>query len=103
VFAGKQTMAYQVDCSVPQGSVLGPLGFVAYTDDMIDAIEEHDVSPDLYADDTQLRASSKPENVPGIKRQLEVASLMFHAGARHDGYSSTVTKLKESGLDPRQS
>ena len=36
VFAGKQTMAYQVDCSVPQSSVLGPLSFVAYADDMID-------------------------------------------------------------------
>jgi len=60
VFAGKQTMAYHVDCSVPQGSVLYPLGFVAYrpTDDITDTIEQHDVSPHLYADDTQLRASS---------------------------------------------
>jgi len=26
-------------------------GFVAYTDDIIDVIQEHDVSPDRYADD----------------------------------------------------
>jgi len=51
-------MAYHVDCSVPQGSVLGPLGFVAYTDDITDTIEQHDFSPHLYADDTQLLASS---------------------------------------------
>jgi len=38
---------------------------VAYTDDITDTtIEQHDVSPHLYADDTQLRASSKPEDVP---------------------------------------
>jgi len=51
VFAGKQTVAYQVDCSAPQGSILGPLGFVAYTDDVTATIEQHDVSPHLYADD----------------------------------------------------
>ena len=67
VFAGKQTMAYQADCSVPQGSVLGPLSFVAYTDDITDTIHQHDVSSHLYADDTQLSASSKPEDVPAMR------------------------------------
>ena len=61
-------MAYQVDCSVPQGSGLGPLGFVAYTDDITDAIEQHDVSPHLYADDTQLLA--KPEDGPAMRQQI---------------------------------
>jgi len=70
VFAGKQTVAYQVDCSVPQGSVLGPFGFVAYTYDITDTIQQHDVSPHLHADDTKLRASSKPEDVPAMRQQL---------------------------------
>ena len=33
VFCGHQTDDYPVDCSVPQGPVLGPLAFIAYTED----------------------------------------------------------------------
>ena len=50
--AGKQTVSYSVDCSVPQGSVLGPLGFISYTEDIVDVIERHSVLPHIYADDT---------------------------------------------------
>ena len=39
------------------------------TDDITDTIEQHDVSPHLYADDTQLLASSRPEDVPAMRQQ----------------------------------
>ena len=45
-----------VNCSVPQGSVLGPQGFIAYTDDLAELIEEHLLGHHMYADDTQLMA-----------------------------------------------
>jgi hypothetical protein len=46
---------YQVRCSVPQGSVLGPMEFIAYTEDLVDLyIDRHFLSRLLYADDTQL-------------------------------------------------
>jgi len=61
--AGKHTVACPVDCSVPQGSVLGPLGFISYTEDIVDVIERHSVLPYIYADDTQLLASAKPKTV----------------------------------------
>ena len=51
VFAGKQTIPGVSGVSV---SVLGPLGFVTYTEDIANTIQLHDVSPHLYADDTQL-------------------------------------------------
>ena len=41
---------------------LGPLGFISYTEDIVDVIERHSVLPHIYADDTQLLASGKPED-----------------------------------------
>ena len=48
-YAGEQASSYQVDCSVPQGSVLGPRCFVSYTEDIIDVLEQHAVQSHLYA------------------------------------------------------
>ena len=60
-----------VDCSVPQGLVLGPLKFVVYTEDLPAVIEHHHVDHDLYADDTQLSdhpsISSVAESIANIK------------------------------------
>ena len=41
-------------CSVPQGSVGGPLLFIAYTGDIEEPIGVYSLEHDLYADDTQL-------------------------------------------------
>jgi len=70
VYADKQTVSYPVLCSVPQGSVFGPLGFISYTEDIVNVTEQHKVSSHLYADDTQLYATTKPDDVSSVRRQL---------------------------------
>jgi len=41
-------------CSVPQGSVLGPVGYVAYTEDIADIPRQHGLNNQIYAADIQL-------------------------------------------------
>ena len=43
-----------VYCSVPQGSVLGPVQFNAYTEDVVELFDHNKVNHHLYADDQQM-------------------------------------------------
>ena len=50
--------------SLPQGSVVGPVGYTVYTLPVGDIANHHNVSHHVYADDTQLYVSFDPK-VPG--------------------------------------
>ena len=47
-----QLAAVALICSVPQGSVIGPLLFIAYTEDAENLIETFCVKDDIYTDKT---------------------------------------------------
>jgi len=47
----------ELTCGVPQGSVLGPVKFIAYTEDLHSAIDKFPLLHHCFADDTQLLAS----------------------------------------------
>ena len=60
-------VVFVVDCSVPQRSVLGPLELEAYTKDIVEVIDKHDMKSHLYVEDTQLYTSCLPKDIDVIR------------------------------------
>ena len=69
-YANRTSSSFIVDCSVPQGLVLGPLKFEAYTEDIVDVLDKHDMKCHLYADDTQLYTSCQLGDIDVIRSRL---------------------------------
>ena len=60
--------ALPVNTGVPQGSILGPLLFIIFINNMCNVIKYGDIS--MYADDTTL--SVKGDNAVDISRKLKL-------------------------------
>jgi len=54
VFTDSQSDPYNLVCLAPQGSVLGPVEYVAYIEDIADIPRQHILNNHMYADDIQL-------------------------------------------------
>jgi len=70
VVNGVASHVIHVMCSVPQGSVFGPLLFILYMANLADIAAQYNLTLHAFADDNQLYIHCKPENV-----QLAVASV----------------------------
>jgi len=60
---GTETQPIPVQCSVPQGSVLGPVKFISYTEDVGSVCNQHGVRHHLYADDKQAYIDVPPQDI----------------------------------------
>jgi Reverse transcriptase (RNA-dependent DNA polymerase) len=56
---GAESAPVFVTRSVPQESVLGPLEFIFYTDDVVEVFQKNSVCHHLFADDKQVLYSTK--------------------------------------------
>ena len=75
----QQSGPYRVDCSVPQGSVLDPKEFIAYTEELAVLIDSYQLGQHLYADDAQLM---KPTRITNVASPIQTSAAM------HRGHSS---------------
>ena len=78
-----------MNCSVSHGSVLGPVKFVAYTEDNVDIADKHQVRSHFYADDSQMYDSCRPQDVSGVRDRLSRIVLVC--------FSSSSTQCDQDG------
>ncbi len=74
VLYGRSSEWAAISAGVPQGSVLGPLFFLIYINDLLDNVE---CDAKMFADDTSLYSIVTDENrtVEDLNRDLEAVSL----------------------------
>jgi len=84
-----------VSCSVPQGSVLGPIEFIAYTEDVTELIAAYELSYHLFADDKQLYTAVRPSEVPaGCQRLVScISDLQQWCASRRLQLNASKTEL----------
>jgi hypothetical protein len=61
---------HPLTCSVPQWSVLGPFGVLAYTEDLGDTVERHEAGFHQFADDISIYRSVHPLKIHEIKAEI---------------------------------
>ena len=73
---GKQSGLRLISCGIPQGSILGPLFFLVYINDLPNCLKH--TTPRVFADDTSLTAYAKSieEIKLGLNEELEKNSIV---------------------------
>ena len=87
-----------VMCGVPQGSILGPLFFIFYVNDLLFLFGEDDPSIMLYADDTVIYVSEK--NACTACDRLERGLAKLHRWCTLNKLSINIKKTKLLIVDP---
>ena len=75
--SGQISPPKNISCGIPQGSILGPLLFLLYINDMPKSLKY--VTPSMYADDTEIFASSKHGDDLVANLNCDLENELIHA------------------------
>ena len=96
VLANNVRSAFQtITQGVPQGSVLGPLFYILYANDIVNVIKNCNVA--LYADDTVIYTASRDFETSTRKLEADIAALSGWCEANGIGMNMDKTKLMVFG------
>ena len=90
------SIAFAIDCSVPQGSVLGPLKFGVYTEDLPVVTEKQELAHHLYADDTQIADHLQLRKPRRLSQTLNAVCSLVMIGAHPNARSPTQSKYRRN-------
>ena len=88
---GHLSSPQKIICGIPQGSILGPLLFLLYINDLLENLKE--TTPCLYADDTQIFASSRDYNELIDKLNFDLKNISDWLTRNKLQYHLTKTKF----------
>ena len=80
----------QLVCGVPQGSIIGPLLFLVYINDLPQAVKDSDIR--LYVDDTCI--SFKHKNIVTINENSIKIVILYGIGFLTTNYQFTLERIR---------
>ena len=60
---GRQTSSFQLIAAFRRLLGFDPVGFISYTEDVVDLMDRHAVQSHMYADNTQFYDSCRPSDI----------------------------------------
>lgn len=97
---GRYSSEGQVTCGVPQGSILGPLLFIIFINDLPLSLTNQSVKCDLFADDTTLHTSGKSVN--DVTKSLQKSLGEVSTWCKHNKMIISIPKTKSMLITTRQ-